>query len=170
MESTCSLHSHATHPRRWAANHHTGKYHLPGGGINIGERMEETLKRETREETGIGLVVLSIVALVRNQGIDLVEQGIYGIVHHPMYLGAMICFLSYFFFHPHWLILLISSANIAIIYWFILQGEQQNITKFDDAYKRYMETVPRINLPLSRFNSRTTRNGFVGPRPNRCTQ
>ena len=95
---------------------------------------------------GIGLVVLSIVAFVRNQGAGLIERGIYGIVRHPMYLGAMICFLSYFFFHPHWLILLISSANIAIIYRFILQGEQQNITKFEDAYKRYMETVPRINL------------------------
>ena len=95
---------------------------------------------------GIGLVVLSIVALVRNQGAGLIERGIYGIVRHPMYLGAMMCFLSYFFFHPHWLILLISSANIAILYCFILQGEQQNITKFDDAYKRYMETVPRINL------------------------
>jgi len=32
---------------------HTGKYHLPGGGIHIGERMEETLKREAQEETGI---------------------------------------------------------------------------------------------------------------------
>lgn len=95
---------------------------------------------------GIGLVVLSIVAFVRNQGAGLIERGIYGIVRHPMYLGAMMCFLSYFFFHPHWLILLISSANIAIIYRFILQGEQQNITKFEDAYKRYMETVPRINL------------------------
>ena len=95
---------------------------------------------------GIGLVVLSIVALVRNQGAGLIERGIYGIVRHPMYLGAMICFLPYFFFHPHWLILLISSANIAIIYRFILQGEQQNITKLEDAYKRYMETVPRINL------------------------
>jgi protein-S-isoprenylcysteine O-methyltransferase Ste14 len=95
---------------------------------------------------GVSLVVLSIVALIRNQGADLIEQGIYGIVRHPMYLGAMVCFLSYFFFHPHWLILLISSANIAIVYWFILQGEQQNITKFDAAYKRYMETVPRINL------------------------
>jgi len=65
---------------------------------------------------GIGLVVLSIVALVSNQGAGLVERGVYGIVRHPMYLGAMLCFLSYFFFHPHWLILLISSANIAVVY------------------------------------------------------
>lgn len=95
---------------------------------------------------GIGLVALSIVALVRNQGAGLVERGVYGIVRHPMYLGAMLCFLSYFFFHPHWLILLISSANIAVVYWFILQGEQQDITRFGDAYRRYMESVPRINL------------------------
>jgi nucleoside triphosphatase len=31
----------------------TGKYHLPGGGVNVGERLEDALKRETREETGI---------------------------------------------------------------------------------------------------------------------
>jgi protein-S-isoprenylcysteine O-methyltransferase Ste14 len=95
---------------------------------------------------GIGLVVLSIVALVSNQGTGLIGWGVYGLVRHPMYLGAMLCFLSYFFFHPHWLILLISFANIAVVYWFILQGDQQNITRFGDAYRRYMETVPRINL------------------------
>jgi len=27
-----------------------------------------------------------------------------------------------------------------------LQGELQNIVKFGDAYRRYMEAVPRINL------------------------
>jgi 8-oxo-dGTP pyrophosphatase MutT (NUDIX family) len=37
---------------------HTGKYHLPGGGINTGERMEETLKREAQEETGIEIDVV----------------------------------------------------------------------------------------------------------------
>jgi nucleoside triphosphatase len=31
----------------------TGKYHLPGGGIHGGERLEAALKREIREETGI---------------------------------------------------------------------------------------------------------------------
>ncbi len=40
---------------------YTGKYHLPGGGIQIGERMEDTLKRETREETGIDVDVVRFV-------------------------------------------------------------------------------------------------------------
>ena len=39
----------------------TGKYHLPGGGIQVGERMEETLKREVKEEAGIEIEVKSLV-------------------------------------------------------------------------------------------------------------
>ena len=95
---------------------------------------------------GVVLIVLSIAALVNNRKAGLIEWGIYGIVRHPMYLGAMVLFLSWIFFHPHWIIVLISSVNIAIVYWFLLQGERQNITKFGDTYRRYMETVPRINL------------------------
>ena len=96
--------------------------------------------------SGLVLIVLSIATLVSNREAGLIEWGIYGIVRHPMYLGAMVLFLSWIFFLPHWIIVLISSVNIAIVYWFILQGERQNITKFGDTYRRYIETVPRINL------------------------
>jgi protein-S-isoprenylcysteine O-methyltransferase Ste14 len=95
---------------------------------------------------GLVLIVLSIATLVSHREVGLIEWGIYGIVRHPMYLGAMVLFLSWILFLPHWIIVLISSLNIAIVYWFILQGERQNITKFGDTYRRYMETVPRINL------------------------
>ena len=35
----------------------SGKYHPPGGGLSAGERMEDALKRELREETGIEIEV-----------------------------------------------------------------------------------------------------------------
>jgi 8-oxo-dGTP pyrophosphatase MutT (NUDIX family) len=36
---------------------HTGKYQLPGGGVKVGERIEDTLRREVREEAGIEISV-----------------------------------------------------------------------------------------------------------------
>ena len=95
---------------------------------------------------GLVLIVLSIATLVSHREAGLIEWGIYGIVRHPMYLGAIVLFLSWIFFLPHWIIVLISSVNIAIVYGFILQGERQNIAKFGDPYRRYMESVPRVNL------------------------
>jgi 8-oxo-dGTP pyrophosphatase MutT (NUDIX family) len=35
----------------------TGMYCLPGGGIELGEKMEDGLKREVREETGIDIEI-----------------------------------------------------------------------------------------------------------------
>jgi 8-oxo-dGTP diphosphatase len=39
----------------------TGRYHLPGGGIEVGEKIAETLVRETREETGLEIAVGKLV-------------------------------------------------------------------------------------------------------------
>ena len=95
---------------------------------------------------GILLIVLSTVTLVRNQGAGLIKHGAYSIIRHPMYCGAMLLFLSWIFFLPHWSILLLSMVNIAITYWYAVQGEHQNIDKFGAEYERYMESVPRVNI------------------------
>jgi 8-oxo-dGTP pyrophosphatase MutT (NUDIX family) len=36
---------------------HSGKLHLPGGGVHTGERIKDTLKREVKEETGLEIEV-----------------------------------------------------------------------------------------------------------------
>jgi len=35
----------------------TGKFYFPGGGVEIGEKIEEALKRELHEETGIRIEI-----------------------------------------------------------------------------------------------------------------
>jgi protein-S-isoprenylcysteine O-methyltransferase Ste14 len=95
---------------------------------------------------GLVLSVLSTATLITNREKGLIVGGIYGVVRHPMYLGAILLFLSWIFFLPHWIILVISSVNTIIICWFILQGERQNIAKFGNTYRSYMESVPRMNL------------------------
>lgn len=95
---------------------------------------------------GLILIALSAVKLMASRETGLINRGIYGVFRHPMYLGAISLFLSWVFFLPHWIILLISSTNAAIVYWFILQGDRSSVAKFGDSYRRYMETVPGVNL------------------------
>jgi protein-S-isoprenylcysteine O-methyltransferase Ste14 len=95
---------------------------------------------------GLLLIISSTLALIRKNIKKLIEDGIYGFIRHPMYLGVILIFFSWIFFFPHWIIFLLSSLNIGVMYWFILQGERQNIDKFGEEYKRYMQAVPRINI------------------------
>lgn len=44
----------------------TGKYWFPGGGVEIGEKIEQGLKREVREETGIEVEIQKFLALREN--------------------------------------------------------------------------------------------------------
>ena len=107
---------------------------------------------------GLLLIVLSIVALNKNQSKDtLINSGVYSLVRHPMYLGAIFVYSSMAFFLPHWIMVILAVVNVLYIYWFMVIGEQQNIEKFGDDYVSYMQSVPRANLIagfLRRFRER----------------
>ena len=47
-------------------NRRTGKLWFPGGGVELGERMETALKREVREETGIEIEVVHFEGFEEN--------------------------------------------------------------------------------------------------------
>ena len=47
--------------KRFAVVEVSGIYHLPGGGIEIGESRVEALKREVSEETGLAIEVVRVI-------------------------------------------------------------------------------------------------------------
>jgi protein-S-isoprenylcysteine O-methyltransferase Ste14 len=99
---------------------------------------------------GVGAVlyILSVLTLRRKSVSDIVENGVYGVVRHPMYLGAMIMFFSHIFLGQNWIVALGTIVALVCCYLIVLSDEQQNREKFGDAYKRYMQTVPRMNILL----------------------
>jgi protein-S-isoprenylcysteine O-methyltransferase Ste14 len=97
---------------------------------------------------GIGILffILSVITLKRKGIKRVVDTGVYSIVRHPMYLGAMIMFLSHVFFGQNWMVVISTVIALACCYLSILSGDQRNIEKFGEDYLRYMKRVPRINF------------------------
>jgi len=97
---------------------------------------------------GIGAVlyILSVLTL-RKKGVgNVVESGIYGIVRHPMYVGAMIMFFSHIFLGQNWIAAIGTIVALVCCYLIILSDEEQSSEKYGDDYKRYMQKVPRMNF------------------------
>ena len=78
----------------------------------------------------------------------LVNSGIYGVVRHPQYLGFMLFVLALVLLSQHWLSVLSWIPGSTLFYRDVQREEQMSLEKFGDAYKRYMEQVPRMNLVL----------------------
>ena len=106
---------------------------------------------------GASFFVLSVLTLRRKGVGDVVDKGIYGIVRHPMYLGAMIMFFSHILLGQNWMVLIGTIIAIACCYLIALSDEQQNIEKFGDDYKGYMQKVPRMNLIVGIIRSLRSR-------------
>ena len=97
---------------------------------------------------GIGalLYILSVITLRRRDESHIVEGGVYGLVRHPLYLGAMMMFCSHIFLGQNWLVVVGTIVAVVCCYLLMLADEQQNVEAFGDDYKRYMQSVPRMNL------------------------
>lgn len=97
---------------------------------------------------GVGalLYILSVLTLRKKGTSKIAASGIYGIVRHPMYSGAMAMFFSHIFFGQNWIVAINTIVALVCCYLIILSDEQQNIEKFGDDYKRYMRRVPRMNI------------------------
>ena len=77
----------------------------------------------------------------------LVDTGIYGVVRHPQ--GGTAWFLinlGVMLIAWHWSSVVLGLVSMVLVYADIFKSDQYCIEKFGDAYKRYMERVPRINF------------------------
>jgi protein-S-isoprenylcysteine O-methyltransferase Ste14 len=76
----------------------------------------------------------------------LVDAGIYAIVRHPQYLGWMLMYLVVFLFNPRLEVGAVGLIGFGLLFLIINQEEKFLVKKFGDAYVRYMQSVPGINL------------------------
>jgi protein-S-isoprenylcysteine O-methyltransferase Ste14 len=97
---------------------------------------------------GIGALffILSVFTLRKKGTSHVVDSGIYGIVRHPMYLGAMVMFFSHIFFGQNWIVVISTVIAIMCCCLIIKSGDQRNIEKFGEDYKIYMQKVPGMNF------------------------
>jgi protein-S-isoprenylcysteine O-methyltransferase Ste14 len=76
----------------------------------------------------------------------LVESGMYAFVRHPEFLGQVLIIFALIFISQHWSGIVIGAMLIILLYFAMTEEEKRNMEKFGDAYRRYMQKVPRINL------------------------
>jgi protein-S-isoprenylcysteine O-methyltransferase Ste14 len=77
----------------------------------------------------------------------LVDTGIYAIVRHPQGgVAGILLNLALPLIIQHWLVAILGVVAMGLICIDTLKSDQYCIEKFGDAYKRYMERVPRVNF------------------------
>ncbi len=77
----------------------------------------------------------------------LVDSGIYAIVRHPQSgLAGILLALALILIAQHWVIMVIGVVAVVSVYIGTRQEDQYCVEKFGDAYKRYMQSVPAVDL------------------------
>ncbi len=77
----------------------------------------------------------------------LVDTGVYAIVRHPQGGTAWLLInLGVMLIAQHWSSVILGLASLVLVYADTFKTDQYCIEKFGDAYRRYMERVPRVNF------------------------
>jgi protein-S-isoprenylcysteine O-methyltransferase Ste14 len=101
--------------------------------------------------------ILPIIAFRRKGGVSkgesymkttaLVDTGIYAIVRHPQGGTAWLLInLGVILIAWHWTSTILGLVSMGLAYTDTFKSDQDCIEKFGDAYKLYMERVPRVNF------------------------
>ncbi len=77
----------------------------------------------------------------------LVTSGIYAVVRHPQSgLAGILLSLGLILIAQNWVIAIIGVAAIVVVYLGTRQEDRYCVEKFGDDYKRYMQSVPAVDL------------------------
>jgi len=81
----------------------------------------------------------------------LVDRGLYSVCRHPQYFSWMIFNVTLTLIAQSCIVAILGVGSMISIYIQARQDGHSLIQKFGDNYKRYMESVPRMNLFLGIF-------------------
>ncbi|MBN1299138.1 MAG: isoprenylcysteine carboxylmethyltransferase family protein [Actinobacteria bacterium] len=99
--------------------------------------------------SGLVLVGLAYNHIYIRKTNVLIKSGIYRFIRHPLYLGwSLAVFITNIFINPHWVFIITGITGAVFLYLIAVKEEQDNIKKFGDEYKEYLESVPRMNIFL----------------------
>jgi protein-S-isoprenylcysteine O-methyltransferase Ste14 len=101
--------------------------------------------------------VLPIITFRRKGGVPtgesymkttlLVDSGIYALVRHPQGgVAWLLINLGVMLVAQHWTSVILGVPSMVLVYLDAIKADQYCIEKFGDAYRRYMERVPRVNF------------------------
>ena len=77
----------------------------------------------------------------------LVDTGIYAIVRHPqMGTAWLLMSVALMLITQHWISVALGVPAMVLAYVDLLKADRRLVEKFGDAYRRYMERVPRVNF------------------------
>jgi protein-S-isoprenylcysteine O-methyltransferase Ste14 len=111
-------------------------------------------------DIGLGLIVVGVVircaavltlrenftvdvAIVENH--TLVKTGIFRLIRHPSYLGALLCLLGLGISYVNWLsIIILIIPNCFTIFIRMNEEEKVLVERFGDEYRKYMTDTKRL--------------------------
>jgi protein-S-isoprenylcysteine O-methyltransferase Ste14 len=79
---------------------------------------------------------------------EIVKQGIYSVVRHPLYLGWFLTYPAAMMVSQHWLIVALGAIGMASMIQITRNADTQLVAKFGPEYENYMKEVPGLNIIL----------------------
>ena len=96
----------------------------------------------------VGFIVLinGYVTFATTPADELVVKGVYKISRHPLYFFTSVAFLGAGIASASWLLLLLSVVSGIFTHLIVLGEERRCLETYGDAYREYMDRVPRYFL------------------------